>query len=557
MIFSKPYSADALVTSLLVSLPALLLSATALAQIAPDAGRVLQESAPRLEAPKPSPALGIESPALPDILPGGAQVELKKVLITGNTRYNEADLLLVLGDVTGKSYDLGGLKGLANRISEHYRTAGYSFALAYLPAQSMQDGVLNIDIVEGRYGQIKASGDPELSAAAQSFLATLSTGAVIDSAPLERVALLMGDLPGIRVAPILRPGQELGTGDLDVQVERTARFGGELGLDSYGNRYTGRNRVRLNLNADSPFMLGDQITLNSLYTDERMWLGNLGYNLPLGASGLRGQLSYAHTAYVLAQEFASADASGTAQTSTLGLTNPMIRSQRVNLNLLLSLQHKELYDEQGSANTQSDKSSNLISLGLGFNLRDGLLGGGISYGSLAWAFGELDIGASVIAQDQATANTQGGFNKLNLDVARIQVLPASFMLYGRVSAQFASNNLDSSEKFGLGGAYGVRAYPSGEGFGDRGWLTQIELRYPVDAFTPYAFYDAGRVTINANPWEPGTNDRSLAGGGFGVRYQQGGWNLEALLAWRTHGGKPESDTQDKRPLGWFNLSYKF
>jgi hemolysin activation/secretion protein len=304
-------------------------------------------------------------------------------------------------------------------------------------------------------------------------------------------------------------------------------------------------------------MLGDQFTLNSLYTDEKMWLGNLGYSQPLGASGLRGQVSYAHTAYMLGKEFASADASGTAKTTTLGLTYPIIRSQSTNLNLSWSLQHKELYDEQGATNTHSEKSSNLLPLSLGFNQRDGLLGGGITYGSLTWAYGQLDLGATVIAQDQATARAQGSFNKLNLDLARIQVLPASFTLYGRVSGQAPSKNLDSSEKFGLGGAYGVRAYPSGEGFGDRGWLTQIELRYSLDAFTPYAFYDSGRVTINANPWAAGTNNRSLAGGGFGLRYQQGSWSMDALLAWRTVGGKPLSNTEDQRPIGWFNLGYKF
>lgn len=557
MITAKCSRLEPFALSLLVSLPVLLLCTPTFAQTAPDSGRLLQETAPRPEAPKPSPSLGIQPPPLQGILSGGPQVELRALRITGITRYSEADLLAALGEVIGKTYDLGGLKRIANQISEHYRLAGYSFTQAYLPAQEMKDGVLSIEVVEGRYGQIQASGDPELSIRTQAFLASLLSGAVIESAPLERVALILDDLPGVRVSPILRPGQEVGTGDLDVQIERTARFGGEIGLDNYGNRYTGYNRVRLNLNADSAFMLGDQFTLSSLYTDEKMWLGNLGFSLPLGASGLRGQVSYAHTAYVLGREFVSADASGTAKITTMGLTYPIIRSQRANLNLSWSLQHKELYDEQGAANSQTDKSSNLMPLSLGFNQRDGLLGGGISYGSLTWVYGQLDLGASVIAQDQATARTQGSFNKLNLDVARIQVLPANFTLYGRISGQATNKNLDSSEKFGLGGAYGVRAYPSGEGFGDKGWLTQLELRYTIGAFTPYAFYDSGRVTINAEPWATGTNSRTLAGGGFGLRYQQSGWSVEALLAWRTEGGKPRSDIEDKRPMGWFNLGYKF
>lgn len=58
---------------------------------------------------------------------------MQSVSIGGNTVFTEAELLAVLGDYAGKSYDLAALTALAERISAHYRNAGYPFARAYLP----------------------------------------------------------------------------------------------------------------------------------------------------------------------------------------------------------------------------------------------------------------------------------------------------------------------------------------------------------------------------------------------------------------------------------------
>lgn len=535
---------------------ALLASFTASAQTAPDAGSVLQQLKPQLEAPRPSPAIQIEAPKQAEALPGGVQVALKSVRLNGNTLFDEAKLLAVLGEVVGKSYDLAGLRGLSSQIEDFYRANGYPFARAYLPPQALQDGTLAITVVEGRYGKVTALGEPKLASGGQAFLSNLEPGDVISSAKLERASLILSDQPGIKTAPVVRPGQEVGTGDLDVLIERDSKFSGNVGIDTYGSRYTGLTRVKANLRVDSPFLFGDQIVVNSLLSEGGLWLGSLGYSLPLGASGLRGQIGYAHTYYSVGKDFANADLTGTAVVSSLGVTYQIVRSQPFNLNVSGSFQHKALNDKQGAAATSSDKYSNSVPVALSFDVRDGLAGGGITYGSLGWTSGNLALDSALQASD-VNAKTQGSFDKANLDLARIQFLPAGMTGFGRVSAQTANKNLDSSERFALGGPTGVRAYPVGEGSGDKGWLAQIELRYAMGAFNPYAFYDAGSVKVNAKPWAAGTNERSISGGGVGVRYQAGSVSLDLALAWRNEGGKPLADTKDNNPQAWFSASYKF
>lgn len=521
----------------------------------PDAGRVLQQMAPPLEAPKPSPTLRIEAPAPATTAPGGAQVTVRTVQITGNTVFTEVELQAVLGDVSGKSLDLAGLRNLANRLSDHYHVAGYPFARAYLPAQTVSDGTLRIEVVEGAYGEVRAQGEAQLATAAQAFLDMLRPGQVIANAPLERATLLLSDQPGIGITPLVRPGSAFGTGDLEVTVEKVKPLDVDIGVDNQGNYYTGRNRAHLSLSANSPLMLGDQVVLRALATGTGMWFGNLGYNLPLGASGLRAQVGYAHTYYELGKDFSSLQGTGTANVTSAGLSYPLLRSQRSNLSLSVQALHKSLHDNQGAAGTFSDKSSNSLPVSLSFDHRDAW--SGMTYGSLTGTVGHLSLDPTLAATDASTARTRGGFTKLNLDLARLQSLSGALSAFGRLSTQWADKNLDSSEGFGLGGASGVRAYPEGEAFGDAGWLAQLELRYASGDFTPYTFYDAGQVKINAKPWASGSNKRRIGGPGVGMRYRHEGWSVNAAVAWRTQGGKPESDRRDFHSALWVSVGYHY
>ena len=527
------------------------------AQTAPDAGRLLQELTPPLELPQTSKGLDIETrkPALSQ--PGGEKATLKSVTFKGATLYSDDALHEILGDIEGNAYDLSGLKNLADQITNFYHNEGYPFARAILPPQDLSDGELRIEIIEGRYGLVKTEGEADDAEAAQDFLSSLHSGDVIDSNELERSTLILSDQPGIKAAPIIRPGQELGTGDLNVQISRERAYKADIGGDNFGNRYSGEYRAHANLQIDSPFLFGDQIDLKSLGTDEAMWLGAISYSLPIGASGLRTQITYYQTDYNLGKQFDTLDATGYAKVSSLGLSYPLVRSQPYNVTVAGTLQHKDLEDKQGSANTRSTKTSDSMPVSAQFDVRDGFNGGGITYGVLSWTHGRLNLDGSQRETDVATAKTNGMFDKFNLDVARLQKLPEDFILFGRFSGQWATGNLDSSEGFGLGGNNGVRAYPVGEAYGDEGWLAQVELRYNLNAFSPYIFYDMGRVAINTNTWDASKNTRSIAGPGFGLRFNYEGWSVETSLAWRTQGGKPESDTMDRSPRAWFATNYKF
>jgi len=538
----------------IVSIPA------AMAQVPPDAGRILRQMPAPQSAPPDEVDIGVDSPApAAPSATGGQKVTLNAVQFNGNTHVDEAALQKVVAGQVGQAVDMGQLQELAYEVTVFYRKQGYPFARAYLPAQRMEAGVLKIEVLEGNYGKVAAtSEDPALAAAAQPFLAPLQTGEVIRGKSLERTVLIMSDLPGVTVRPVIRPGSEVGTGDLDVQATLSERFKGSVSYDNFGDRYSGRHRLLAQGAVNSPFMLGDQLTLSAMATNEKLYFGSIGYSMPLGTSGLRGDVGFAHSSYELGEGFEALGARGDAEVFQAGASYPILRSNQANLLFVAHFQRKNLTDKYTALDIDNKKASNSFPIGLQFDARDTVLGGGVTYGGVTFTAGELKLGSyEQVATDRLTARAEGSFSKFNLDLARLQVLPAGLTLFGRVQGQWSNSNLDSSERFSLGGANGVRAYPQGEAIGDEGLLAQFELRYDAGMFVPYAFYDVGRVRVNRQPWTADDNHRTLSGAGVGVRFQRSNVLVDGTVAWRGAGGDSQADPDKGQPQFWLRMAYQF
>jgi hemolysin activation/secretion protein len=510
-----------------------------------DSGRLLQDSRNSQTITKPMQQLNgltLHGSPLIESTEGGAKVLLNKFNIFGNTIFDYDQLLAMLGaDSLDKKYDLAGLKNFANRISIFYRENGYPFARAFIPAQELNSGELTIGILEGRYGEVRTTGDHSLSSVTQGFLMNVRPDVVIDAIKLERSMLLLSDQPGVDVVPVIQPGKEVGKGDLMVSVQEGKRYFVSVGLDNFGNRYSGRNRATIDLNANSLLTVGDNLSLNLFRTDEETWLGQAKYEMPIGFSGLRASIGYSHLNYFLGAEFEDSDFSGTATTRNFELSYPLIRSLNRNLIALGKYNMAKYSDERVGAIDTKDGDS--VQFGLQFDNRDSFYGGGITYGNIFKVEGDINHSSGV------------GFDSFSLykgQLSRQQNLPSSFSLYANLSAQYTDKSIDGSEQLALGGVSAVRAYPQGEASGSRAWVGQIEIRYHIDDYQPFAFYDLGkRFSVGAE------ESRNLAGAGLGVRYQWDNVNIELLSAWKTRGGDSVSDNEQKNPRIWFKTGIIF
>lgn len=541
-----------------------------LAQVVPpDIGTTLRELEQRRpEVPqRTSPSLQMEQPPRP-ALEAAPEVTfpVNSVRITGATVFPESRLLPLVKEYVGPEVSLADLEEAAARISKFYRQNGFPVARAYVPAQEIEDGVVEIAVLEGRYGKLDLRNSSRLSdSLARDTLGAVSSGAVIEQARLERNLLLLKDLAGVASAATLKPGEQVGTSDLVVDITPTRTFTGSLEADNYGNRYTGQWRFGGSVAAANLAGRGDLLSIRGLLTEETgLWYGRAAYQIPVTGSGLKLGGAYSHTYYTLGQQFTPLDANGDADIYTLFGAYPAVRSTRGNLDVQAAFNYFALDDEIGATSTVNPRWLRSFALSLTGDFHDDVLGGGTNAASLALVNGYLQFqNQTAYLIDQATAQTAGSFNTLVYSALRLQRVTETIGLYVAIQGQFASKNLDPSQKFVLGGPNAVRAYPQGEGVGDEGFLGTVELRYTLPPrrwlVRPqvFAFFDGGTVRINQNQFLPVQNNISLYGAGVGFDVlAAGGFALRGSVAWRI-GSEPVPGAANPSSQGWIQIAKLF
>lgn len=546
-----------------------LASSVALAQVRPDAGQVLEQAREPLRLPPPKDADVLPRPPDPKpALPVQPQlrVAVKRFVFTGNTVYSEAFLQPIVQEYLGRQLSFDDLIEAATQVRAYYRERGYFLAQAYLPEQTIRDGVVEIGIIEGRIGEIEIVRRPA-TRLREGLLAGIigahwRQGQIITETGLEKPLLLINDLPTAAITSEIRPSRTLGAADLRVTVdEGVGMFNGFVDFDNHGNRFTGEYRLGASLNVNNPLTLGDQASFRGFRTDEDMWFTRFSYLVPVWYYGTRVGLSYSEFSYELTKDFASLEASGEGDVGSLFAFHPIIRTRNSNLILQLAYEDKRLHDEVASVGSVEDRSIDAIKAGVVGDFRDGLFGGGLNSYAVTLTQGDLRLEQPALAAADIAATgrrTQGTFRKTNIDLRRLQKVTDATNLLIAFSSQDASKNLTSAEKISLGGPNGVRAYPVGEANADRGMILQTELRFRLQDTRLWGgdvllslHLDHGVAKINkvAQPADT-ENKRSFSGFGFGVSIgNEGDFIIRATASDRI-GEAPQSDPASRHPRIW-------
>ncbi len=543
-------------------LPFLMTGIAAAQTTPPDAGQTLRETQRPVQLPaKPATLPTISVPDEKDPAADPSQrLTVSSIRIEGNVHLPLSVLKPLVADREGKEQSLSDLRAGVRKITTYYREHGYIVARAFIPAQEITDGAVVVRILEGTLvGSDVVNHTAVNSKVLQRILdAQHLHGKVIASSTTDRGLLIMADLPSVgKVAGKLKPGEEVGTSNLIVTADAGQRVDGSISVDDYGNRYTGRNRLNGQVEINSPTGNGDRLSAQATLTDENMLYGRAAYDLPIGGNGLRVGGAISSSTYQLGAEFANLDASGTADTYGLYALYPVIRGLNHNVWLTGNLESRALEDKIVSVSTVTKKSADVLTLQAYGDVVDAKWGGGYSTWSLSYITGSLDIKKpAAVVTDQAGPRTNGTYAKIVANLSRLQALTPKTSLFVQASAQKASKNLDSSEKFVIGGIYGVRAYPQGEGAGDNGWVANIELRHqPRAGVQLSAFYDIGGVDYNHKAYAPGKTAEQLSSYGVSVAGQRGPVNARITLA--LHGDKRAVTAPDRNPVIWASVGYRF
>ena len=445
------------------------------------------------------------------------------------------------------------------------RDLGYYLGYAYLPEQAPDSAPgganIRIAVLEGRLDRVVLNwraGIPVDREVVEAYLARLEPGSVLKVRDVERVVFLVNDLRGMTARFEVRAGTQPGTATLVVTPSPESVYSGKVEFDVNGSKALGEYRLGGLMQMNSPFGRGDGFTANALAsTTGGLGFALLGYNTPLGSDGFKVGISLSGVRYQLDKTLFPLDLNGTAATVNVYGLYPLVRSRNLNLFTLASLENKQYSDRQGLVNGLSKKSVDAFALGTTGDFRDSLLGGGVNTFDANLSTGRVKYPSG----RNPSLDDDDRYTKLTYSFSRLQdLVTGRALVYVNLRGQHTANNLDTTEQFRVGGPDSVRAFDTGEGTGDIGAVTSVELRLlPPEAWFGRiaremvfsVFGDGGyvqyryRQRVTADP-NVGKNTGVFSGVGLGLTWvRPGDYAVRFSVAKPTSGSTRSGDKLDK------------
>ena len=518
-------------------------------------------------------------------VPNEPTLLVTELVLMGSIRaFSKAEVFGWMGSVVGRNVTFPDLEKSVAAITRNYRDRGYVAATALIPQQSFADGRVEIMVYEGdldpdRPVRFESKEGLRLDTEWASRIVKNAIGnEPIQQETLERGLLMLQEIPGVSATVDLEPGLTQGTVRAAVVASEGKPVEGSLGGNNMGAKSTGRNVGAAEVRFNNPLGQGEQLGLTYKPSEKQ---GQESYSLigsiPVGDYGWRVGLSANHVTYRVDSD-ADTQARGKSDDITVSFRYPIQRSRGLNQSFAVDLTAKKMSDY---VNNESIAEKSMTSIGASYNFdKTDLSTGNTFFGSVGLTSGNLDLtkNPEFFEADQDGPKTHGGFLKTLISGGASIRLPANVTFGLTGSTQTASKNLNTSEKFGLGGPYGVRGYPVGEGSGDEGWRISAELKSNLfsspfwGSIGPMVFYDTGSVTRYKRPDgildEGQTNSYRLSGWGAGFFASKPN-TYDFRLVWATKLGKnpgqrldaedrlvDNDGTNDKSRL-WATFTYSF
>ncbi len=492
---------------------------------------------------------------------------LTGVIIDGNTVYKPASLEPLYRALIGKEVSLLDIYKLRDALTAKYRADGYVLSQAIIPPQTIQGGVVHLQVVEGYISGVSLEGDTaDRRGLIRRMAEKITRSRPLRAGDLERYVLLIGDLPGLTVNTVIKPGTAPGAANLVVVLHR-APVSGSASADNRGSIAIGPEEFSGGIDANSLLGLNEQtgLQLATVARSRELFYWAFHHEETLTSEGLKLSLSASSSRSHPGGALAVLDPLGLSQSYRVRLSESVIRSRSHTLTISGGLSALNSTTDLLSTRFSTDRVRSLFLDGA-YDFADTALGD--SHPATNIFSIELDRGLDGLGATKSgsaglsRANGRSDFTKLSGEATRIQSLTPALSLSLDVSGQWSADPLLSSQQFGLGGARFGRGYEPSELTGDNGAALSVEGRYVLPPGLPlikasqlYAFYEAGEVW-QKSPLAGQVASASLASTGIGLRLSFGPhFNADFELAKPLTRDIASRGNRDVRPM--FALSTQF
>jgi hemolysin activation/secretion protein len=560
--------------SLFIMASALGLASTAAAQSfrLPGDSDTSRIRPPALPLPStPSFDLRIESPersAIPKAV-DEIDFEVKAILVEGVTAYSSEDVKALFSELEGRRINLGLLREATEALENRYRRDGYFLVRVLIPPQRVSDGSFRVQVIEGFIENAFTQGG---TSAAQSRVQAIIQKVVgkkpIDLQSLERVLLLLNDLPGVSGSGVLRQGQGLGGSELVVTLNDLPPTGLSVNFNNNASRVMGIYGLSLNANFNNPLQDSPgqaSLGYSSALDNERLNAFNGRYAMPIGNEGLVLSVAALRAIAKPAGALRELALESKSNSVTPRLRYPWQRSREQSVYLEAGLALNTSRTTLLNSEITKDKST-VFDLTASV-MRDRIFGGQ-GQAILSIAHGLDFFGAhDADTESPSVSGFKQRFVKLGFLGNWNYRLHPTTNLALTLQAQETQHKLLSGEQIAFGGAMIGRGYDGGAISGDRGYgvIAELQYRVPESVFAisgvsnlvAFTFVDYAKAfTLEKASADIVGESSSLGSHGLGLRFSYGkGLSGELMFAearQRIDPIDPRDSTAFERAFGFLN-----
>jgi hemolysin activation/secretion protein len=474
------------------------------------------------EAP-PSPVGPVAAAATPRTL------EILEYRAEGATQLSEPEVEATLLPFLGPGRVLEDVERARAALEKAYSDKGFQSVTVAIPPQTVRDGVVTLQVREGRVGRLRVVGARWfLPSEVRRLAPSVAEGTVPNFNDIVRDIYALNQQLDRRVTPALRAGAIPGTVDVDLNVEDRLPLHGSIELNNRQSANTSRFRLNGAIRYDNLWQAGHSLvfsfqTAPSHPADGQVFSGAYVARLPrvpwftLSLNGLiqdsdistLGGIAVQGKGRILGARAGFLLPGGGAFSSTASVGLDVKRFEeglRLGPDTLKTPVTYWPVTAQYAAGWSFETSQTQLAVALVFGLRP--------------------LGSDAAEIDAKRYQASGSFVLCRGELSRIQEVAAGLQLFARFQGQFTGEPLLGSEQFMIGGAESVRGYLEAEAAGDVGPLATLEVRSPSlaawlgrpapDELRFLVFFDTARAAL-IHPLPEVRSVTLLRGTGVGFR----------------------------------------
>lgn len=497
---------------------------------------------------------------LAQALGSGLRVFVKEIRVVGATALAPGALREIVRPFENRELTSEDLDELRHRISTAYANAGYVNSGAVIPDQEVANGVVTVQVIEGRLTGIEVTGEHNFRDFYLKNRVQLGAGDPLNVRSLQEAIQLMLQNPQLeRINAELAPGSQRGEALLRMDVKEAKRFSAAFSVANNRSPSVGPIRAELAAAARNVAGFGEIVGVR-LGKTEGLEDQAVNFAVPVNARDTLFTARYERSrSRVIEEPFDIIDIKSESAAGEIGLSHPWFRNLRSTLTFGTSL----YYRDNGTAllgvpfafpPVDTDKAK--VAAWRLFadwvdRTQDSVFAARGTFSNGLKAFGSTTSTTSG-APDSAYHAVLG-----QVQWAR-RLAPDGKQVVLRADGQYADDVLLPSEKFAIGGIDTVRGYRENQVVRDNGYIASAEYRHPLfhlpipgltqaegaGLLSAALFFDYG---VGWDHHGPASETQKLWSYGPGLRWDPGE-GFFAQLYWGIRGRevpKPHNDLQDR------------